>query len=73
MAPRKIDAATLECCLDFLADKMVGNRKKYECLLPIYNRIESELQKMQNNEQRFADIYRRSLRSKTAGAQGRAA
>ena len=73
MARRKIDAAMLEQCLDFLAGKMVGNREKYECLLPIYNRIESELQKMQNNEQRFADIYRRSLRSKPAGAQGRAA
>ena len=73
MAHRKIDAATLEQCLDFLAGKIVENREKYECLLPIYNRIESELKAMQNNEQRFADIYRRSLRSKTAGAQGRAA
>jgi len=73
MTRRKIDAATLECCLDFLAGKIVGNREKYECLLPIYNRLDDELKAIQNNEQRFADIYRRSLRSKPEGAQGRAA
>ena len=73
MTRRKIDAATLEKCLDFLAGKIVGNREKNECLLPIYNRLDDELKAIQNNEQRFADIYRRSLRSKTAGAQGRAA
>ena len=73
MTRRKIDAATLEKCLDFLAGKIVGNREKYECLLPIYNRLDDELKAIQNNEQRFADIYRRSLRSKPEGAQGRAA
>ena len=73
MARQKHDAATLESCLDFLAGKIVGNREKYECLLPIYNRLEAELKAIQSDEQRFADIYRRSLRSKPAGAQGQAA
>lgn len=73
MVRRKTDAATLEGCLDFLAEKIVGNREKYECLLPIYNRLEAELNAIQSDEQRFADIYRRSLRSKTDEAQGRAA
>lgn len=72
MARQKHDAATLEECLDFLAGKIVGNREKYECLLPIYNRLEDELKAIQSDEQRFADIYRRSLRSKTEDAQGRA-
>lgn len=62
----------LESFLDFLAGKIVGNREKYECLLPIYDRIESELKTMQTNEQRFADIYRRARR-KPASVQGRSA
>lgn len=73
MARQKHDAATLEECLNFLAEKIVGNREKYECLLPVYNRLEDELKAIQSDEQRFADIYRRSLRSKPAGAQGQAA
>lgn len=58
----KITREQLDIYLDFLAVLMVGN-PKYECLLPIYKRLEEEIALLNDRDQRLSSINARALKS----------
>lgn len=64
MTAEPITIERLECALDRLAEIMVTMGDDGRHYLPIYDRIESELESMRANEDRMSAVRKRLERSK---------
>lgn len=61
----QITISQLDTCLDFIARLVMRDRAKYECLLPIYERIENEIEVMRSRNKQLESINARINRINT--------
>ncbi|UXM94286.1 hypothetical protein N5853_09220 [Bartonella sp. HY329] len=60
-----ITVALLESYLDYLANLMVEHAPDFDECLPIYERLEAEIEILKNREKRLAAVYARAKKLKT--------
>jgi len=64
LASKPITIDRIERCLDRLAQIMVASGAEGRAYLPIYERLESELEAMRDTDDKMSRIYARVRRSK---------
>lgn len=64
--PDNITIPMIEEQLDFIGSLIVKKSEKYECLLPIYKRLEKEIDARRTLTDRFASIKARIDRIKSS-------
>lgn len=66
LEPDNITIPMIEEQLDFIGSLIVKKPEKYECLLPIYERLEKEIDARRARNDRFASIKARINRIKNS-------